>query len=82
MEKIPKIYEKVIERMYEKSFQGKLDSGKARHILGWTFKLRRPEIIPILREMHELKLIEIPKNCGGRYIFILWTPPRQDKENV
>lgn len=76
MVKIPKIYEKVIERMYVKSFEGKIDRGKVRNILGNTFKLKRREIIPILREMHDLKLIQIPRNSGGRYIVILWSPPQ------
>ena len=75
MAKTPKIYLKVIERMYEKSFEDKLDKGKVRNILGNTFKLKRNEIMPILREMHDFKLIQIPRNCGGRYIIILWSPP-------
>jgi hypothetical protein len=80
MDKHPKIYELVIEKMYIKSFKGKLDSGKARHILGSCFHVHRSHIIPILKEMEEYGLIEIPENVGGRYIFVVWKPKYKELE--
>lgn len=77
--KIPKIYEKVIERMYVKSFEGKLETWKVRQVLGVDFKIRRREMMPILREMHDLKLIKIPPNAGGRFVFVIWTPPKEEE---
>jgi len=70
----PRIYQKVIERMYAQSFQDKLDTGKARHILGTSFHINKQEVRDILKDMERFKLIKIPPNVGGRYIFILWSP--------
>jgi hypothetical protein len=75
--RVPKIYEKVVERMWEESFQGKLSTGKARHILGWRFKLKRQDMMPILKEMQYYKLIKIT-NSGGRFILILWNPHKNN----
>lgn len=82
MMKVPEIYNKVIERMYMKSFKGKLPTGKARHILGTSFHINKQQVFIILKEMQSFKLIEIPKNSGGRYIIILWNPPRNSENDV
>lgn len=74
MKKVPKIYEKVINKMYMNSFEGKLHTWKARRILGVIFHINKHDIISILKEMEEYKLVKFPKNAGGRYIFIIWTP--------
>ena len=74
MTKTPRIYIKVMERMYIKSFEGKISMGEARHLLGWIFHLGREDIRLILKEMERYKLIKIPENAGGRYLFVLWTP--------
>ena len=55
MRKVPKIYEKVINRLYLNSFEGKIHTWKVRRVLGITFHINKHDILPILKEMVEYK---------------------------
>lgn len=58
----------IVNKLEENSFNGQIGRGEARRVLTYIFRMPKSSVPMILKELEDLKLIEIP-NC--RYVRIV-----------
>ena len=58
MEKIPILYRAILERIYQISFNGRVEVGKAREIIRTKFRVPQSAVMDLWLEMKEMGLIE------------------------
>ena len=67
--KIPILYKAVMDKVYERSYNGEIETGKLRMLLTYFFRIPRQLIQGIYRELQEYDLIEFKNH---RIVIIHW----------
>lgn len=65
MDSIPVAYQAMVDKIYQLSWKGRIESNKARKVLRYVFRMPKEICSKIFSEMEEFKLIKF-ENC--RYI--------------